>query len=1075
MKKNLLLFAFLMAFLGAVHAQTRQVTGKVTDKVTHDPIPGVSITVKGTQTVVSTNEKGIYKINVPATGTIILVARYIGYKPNEITLTSQSPANFSMEDDVNSLSEVVVNIGYGTAKREALTGSVSSIDEKQLRDVPVSTAAEALAGRLAGVQVTTTEGKPGAEIQVRVRGGGSLTQDNTPLYIVDGIQVENALSLLSPQEIQSIDVLKDAASTAIYGARGANGVVLITTKGGKDMKTQISYTGYAGVRQIVNELEVMKPYDYVIYQYERSNPSQVNRDSFTKRYGNWNDLDIYKNMPFTNWQDKVFGRSALSQTHILSMTGGTKTTTFNFTLNNAKEDGIMLNSGFERTLASFKFDHKVNEKLRTGFNVRYSRQRIDGAGTSSTGSQGTNRLRNAVRYQPYIAIGQEAAVDIFDPDYNQLTNLTSPVLLANSELKNDYRNDVNLNGYFSYDFLKNLTFRSTFGITSTNSRSNAFNGVPTGLAQQNAKMPVAVIGTGETLSLTNSNVLTYKTTLAKDHALDMLIGQEIYQLKGKSFGSTIKYLPVDITAKEAYAGIQKATPPTGLIQDAPTSSEGTPNRLLSFFGRANYAYQGKYLGTFTIRRDGSTRFSPENQYAVFPSAAVAWRISEEKFIKQYEWVSNLKLRFSYGLSGNNRIGEDLYKTTFGASSKDGYAFDESITPGFIPNALARSDLKWETTISRNLGLDFALFNNRLNATVDVYMNHTKDLLLNANIPSTTGYSTQIQNIGKTQNKGIELQLSGVIIDKKDFSWNANFNISLNRNKIVSLGLDPSGQPKKSYAVASGWVNNLQDFFVEVGKPIGQFYGYVADGFYGVDDFNYDAAAKTYTLKPDVPNSSQAVLGSKVPQPGDQKIKKLSNSSSMMIGTDDKTVLGNAQPKFAGGLNQQFTFRNFDMSIYLNYSVGNKIYNANKSEFTTTYTTQDNNLLAIMNDRWKSFDANGIKVTDPDQLRAMNVNTKLWTPSLGEYTLTSFAIEDASFLRVSNITLGYSIPEKILRKTKVFSRFRVYATVNNLWTITGYSGYDPEASTRRSSPLTPGVDYAAYPRSRFILAGLNVTF
>ncbi|WP_295128636.1 TonB-dependent receptor [uncultured Chitinophaga sp.] len=1065
-----LLLIFLFPTLCA-WSQTRQVKGKVTDDK-GEALIGVTVSVAHTNIGAHTSPDGSFALNVPGSGQIELNFSIMGYKKKTQVTDGKSPVNISLEPEMSSLNDVVV-IGYQSVRRKDLTGSVSSLGPEALKDMPLSSAAEAITGRLAGVQVQTTEGRPGADITIRVRGGGSITQDNSPLYIVDGIQVENALSFLSPQEIASIDVLKDAASTAIYGARGANGVFVITTKSGRDMKTRVSYDGYAGARKIVNKLDVMKPYDFVMYQHQLYNRSADDRIAFERNYGRWEDLDIYKNMPFTDWQEEVFGRNAATQTHVVNVTGGTKATTFNLTLNNTNEDGIMIESGFKRTLLSFKFDHKINDKLKVGVNTRYANQRIDGVGTSNTGSQGTNRLRNAVRFKPFIAPGEESVVDEFDSEYALLTNLTSPVLLAKNELRYAYRKDIILNGWLDYQIIKGLNFHSVLGTTITNTRENTFNGAITSVARQNANMPVASIRRGESISLTNSNTLTYSLPLPKQHKADVMIGQEIYQTNTNAMNLTVKWLPVDITAKEAFAGMQKATPPTGMIQDAPTTGESI-TRQLSFFGRANYVYNDKYLANFTLRYDGSSKFLYDNGFAAFPSAALAWRISQEEFMKDIRALSDLKLRVSMGTSGNNRIGNDLFKTMFNTSTSS-YAFDESITPGIAPLSLANPNLKWETTIARNIGLDFTLFAGRVSGALDFYHNNTKDLLLDANVPPTSGYTSQIQNVGKTENKGVELQLNGVIINKKNFSWNAAFNISANRNKIVSLGTDPEGKPVKSYLVRSGWENSLFDFLVEVGKPIGQFYGYVYDGWYTPDDFDFNPANNSYTLKAGVPNSNSAALGSREPQPGDLKLKKLSTKADTKIGEEDRTVIGNAQPKFTGGLNQQFSYKGIDLSIFMNWSYGNKVYNANKMEFTTAYLYKDNNMLSLMNDRYKLFDENGTRVYDPEQLKAMNVNTKYWTPSMGNYMLHSFAIEDGSFLRISNVTLGYSLPEAMLKRTKVISRLRVYATVNNLYTFTKYTGYDPEASTRRGNPLTPAVDYSAYPRSRFILGGVNVSF
>ncbi|TDO24220.1 SusC/RagA family TonB-linked outer membrane protein [Pedobacter duraquae] len=1081
MNKGLLYVLLLLLFSTSAWAQTRLVTGRVVGK-NDEILVGVTITIKGSKTQTSSDQSGKFKINVPSTGKPVLVASYIGVKPVEITVGDQSEVLFEMkQDDENALQEVtVVNIGYGTVNKNSIPGAVSSVSARDLKDFPVATAAEALAGKLAGVSVITSEGKPGADIQVRVRGGGSITQDNSPLYIVDGVQVDNALSVISPQEIESIDVLKDVASTAIYGARGANGVVLITTKSGKNSRTVVSFSAFGGVRKITNSLDVLKPYDFVMYQYQlyNNNTDQQTKDAFTKTYGAFSDLEIYKNVPFTDWQDRVFGRDAQSYTQNLTINGGTKTSSYNLNVNNYKEDGIMLNSGAKRTYVSFRFDNSSSEKFRFGFNARYSRQMVFGAGTSNTGSQSNNSLRNAVRYRPYDEPGQTTIVDEFDPDYANLTNLISPVLGAYSVTKNDYNNQMITSAYAQYTIIPGLSIKTLFGITNGERRGDQFNSAVTGIARQNANMPVVTISNGSTLTITNTNTINYDFKIKDDHKFNFLLGQEINQSNTKNQATSTKWLPVDLTAEQAFAGIQKATPPPGGVQDAPTTSQGA-NRLFSVFGRASYTYKDKYLASVIVRNDASSLFAPGNRDALFPSAQVSWRLTEEPFVKglDLQWLSSAKIRASYGAGGNNRIGTDLWKVLYLGGGNYGYAVDDAVTPGFAPNALANPNIKWETTVSRNLGLDLNLFNSRLTATFDMYKNNTKDLLLLAQVPVTTGWSTQQQNIGATSNRGMELQLAGAVVNTNNFSYNINFNISFNRNKIESLGLDQYGNPNSSYSVASGGINGF-DFLAQVGGPIGQFYGYVADGRYELSDFdatfNSTANSYSYKLKAGIPNARSIALGGRDPQPGDMKLKKLSGAAGDDITEADKTVLGNAFPKFAGGINQQFTLGNFDASVFMNFSIGNKTYNANKTEFTGQYLYKDNNMLGVVADRWKMFDETGVKVTDPAKLAALNQNTTFWTPPGGQYILTSYAIEDGSFLRVSNVTLGYSLPQKFLSRTKVFSRFRVYATVNNLYTFTKYSGYDPEANTRRG-PLTPGVDYAAYPRSRYVLAGIDVSF
>jgi len=1083
MRKILLLFtALFVLFLAKADAQTREISGKVVSK-DGESLIGVSILVKGTNKGVSTDVSGNFKITVPTTGAT-LVVKYIGYKTQEVAVGTQSSITVTMlEADSKILNEInIVNIGYGTVSRDAITGSVSSVSAKDIKDYPVSTAAEALAGKLAGVTVTTTEGKPGADILIRVRGGNSLTQDNSPLYIVDGVQIDNALSLISPQEIQSIDVLKDIASTAIYGARGSNGVVLITTKSGHESRTIVSFSAYAGVRKITNELPVLDPYDFALYQYQITNynTTQLQKDAFTKSYGTFADLDIYKNVPFRDWQNEVFGHNAQSFTQNLNILGGTKASTFSFTLNNTNEDGIMLQSGIKRTFASFRFDNTGGEKFKFGFNARYSRQETDGVGTSNTGSQGNNYLRNSVRYIPFDG-GNTASVDVFDPAYAASTNLTNPVLLANNLISNAYKNDVILSVNGSYNFTKDLMLRTVVGVTSTDNKTNAFSGAVTPVAVQNAGQPIAVITTGTSVNVINTNTLNYNHTFGRDHHVGILLGEETNQTDNKTLTVSTKYLPVDITPSEAFAGIQKAQIPNGYVQDIPTTSV-SGYRLFSLFGRATYDYKGKYLGTFTMREDASSLFAEGQRVGYFPSGQLAWRITEEDFVKKanLEWLDNAKLRLSYGAGGNNRIGVDLYKTLFASSGSYGYAVGESVTPGFASPNLANSFITWETTISRNLGLDVSILKSRLNASIDVYANSTHNLLLQAQIPVTSGYNSQIQNIGKTSNQGVELQLSAVVVNTKNFTYSANFNIAHNANKIVSLGIDGYGNPISSYPTASGWVNSLNDFLVAVGQPVGQYYGYVSDGRYEVSDFdavlNTTTNTWTYTLKAGIPNDASVALGNKQPQPGDMKLKKLSNTTSVNISAADETVLGTAQPKFTGGLSQTFEYKNFQLTVGINYSYGSKEYNANTTEFTTNYNGYlDNNMLSVVANRWKIYNDQGVRVTDPVALAAQNANTTFWTPSTGNYILTSYDIEDGSYIRINNVTLGYSLPQAFLNRTKVFSRFRVYATVNNLYTITGYKGYDPEASTRRTNPLTPGVDYAAYPRSRYILAGIDVSF
>lgn len=1071
------LFTLLLLPIASFAQEEIKVSGTVKSSIDNSPLTGVDIYVDGTTYETITDENGFYEIVVPDNSTLTIT--YDGYEIQTIPVNKKGNIDITLRDQVaterQNLNEVVV-IGYSTVSREELTGAVSSINSDQIKDMAVNSAAEAIQGRLAGVQVGVSEGAPGSEVSIRVRGGTSITQDNSPLYIVDGIQVENALSILSPQEIASIDVLKDAASTAIYGARGANGVILITTKSGFNLPTQITYSNYTGFREIQNKLDVMSPYEFVRNQYELYNlgGDEQSANAFRNRYGEFKDLDIYKSMEAKDWQDEVFGRKAFSQNHNISVVGGNKSTDYSLNLNYLNEDGIMINSGYKRHLANFKMNHKVSDKVKVGINFRYSKDVVEGSGTSNTGSQSNNKLRNTVRYQPFVGAGNESFVDFFDPDYFAQTNLTSPVLLANNEVREDERQNLFMNGYFQWEIVKGLTFKSVFGYVQNDRQDNYFYGNITNVARSNANLPVVDMRGYKSQRISNSNTLNYTPKLGALHKLNVMIGQEIVKTDGSSDRAYIKWLPKNITAEQAFGNTQSAVPPTGMVQDPYTTVITAPDRLASFFGQANYAFDKKYMLTLTLRADGSSVFAPGNRWGYFPSASFAWNMSRENFLKNSSWVNELKLRLSYGTSGNNRIEPLLYSTFFNSSSNWGYSFDNAVVPGLAPNErLSNENTKWERTISKNIGLDYSLFNKRIYGSIDAYITNTKDLLLLAKVPQTGGYEYQYQNSGETENKGIEFTLGADIVKKGDFKWNVNFNISHNENIIKSLGKDVTGEGLQYYYQSSGWVNSIQDFKVEIGKPIGQFYGYVYDGWYKVEDFNYNPSTRQYTLKDGVPNGSAAALGAKGPKPGDLKLKDLNNDG--IIDDKDKTVLGNSQAKFYGGFNQQFQYKNIDLSLFFTFSVGNKVYNANRMEFTTHYQYKDNNMLKEVAGAWRNFDDNGNRVYDPEQLSALNANATFWSPSTGNYILHSYAIEDGSYLKLSNLTIGYSLPESMLAKTKFISKFRVYATTNNLFTITGYSGYDPEANTRRTSPLTPGVDYAAYPRSRFFLAGINVSF
>ncbi|MBN8837631.1 MAG: TonB-dependent receptor [Sphingobacteriia bacterium] len=1076
MKQKLLLLLLMMMNVFALLAQTTQtIKGKITDE-TGAPLQGVTILIKGTKIGAQTDASGAFSIKTSAVGKVELMISSTGFTAQTVTADGGNAVNIKLVRSVEQIDDVVV-IGYQTVKKKDVLASVSSVTAKDLKDIPVNSAAEALAGRLAGVQITTAEGSPDANIRIRVRGGGSVSQDNSPLYIVDGVQVENALNLLSPQDIQSIDVLKDAAATAIYGARGANGVVIITTKSGKTGKLNVVFNSFLGWKQLPKELAVMNPYDFVMWEYERTRPSSggygygagsTDSATFAKRYGTtWDTLNAYKNVPYQDWQKAVLGNRGFSQMYNVGFNGGNKKTTFNFSYTHNDDKAIALNSAYRRNLVSFKLDHNANAKLKMGFSVRVVDQTVYGAGTSDDKSSSYNRLRNIVKYRPFLSPGlDESQIDpaLIDPSIGNGLILVNPIQLSNSEYRKKTTNAMNMTAYVNYQIAKNFSFRTTLGIDYNNVNDRQFSDSITPYSiQKGGQKPIAENDTFVVKTLTNSNVFTYALNgYKKKHDISIVVGEETYKLNADSSKNVFRDYATWTSPDKAFETQNTANIFAGYPKY--TKIEFTS---LSFFGRVNYAYKKKYLFSANLRADASSKFASNLRWGYFPSASFAWRISKEKFMDKFGFINDMKLRLGYGEVGNNRIPDYLYINTF-LNNQSYYGLNGQLVYGYTSAGLINPNLQWETTVNRNVGLDITILKSRLTLAVDYYSNTTTNLLLNTPIAPTYGYTSQYQNIGSTSNKGWEFQLNAGIVQKKNFSWNANFNISFNKNRVEGLAKGQNSYFQQGWSGVSG---QPADYIVKIGQPVGAMWGWITDGFYKVEDFDYNAASKTYTLKSNVVNSS-TVTGP--PQPGTLKLKDLNGDGKVDID-NDRTIIGDANPKFVGGLNQQFILGNFDASIFVNFVYGNSIYNANKIEFTNGYTP-NSNLLAIMKDRWKTIDGTGQVVTDPNALTALNANAKIWRPltSTGAFYLHSWAIEDGSFLRINNVSLGYSIRNKTLTNMHI-NKLRVYGTVNNLAVFTSYSGYDPEVNVRSNSGTTPGLDYSAYPKSRSFIIGLNVSF
>ncbi|SHE81914.1 TonB-linked outer membrane protein, SusC/RagA family [Mariniphaga anaerophila] len=1048
---------FLIALFIPGYGQGLIIKGIVTSEQ-GETLPGVNVVVQGTTSGTVTGIDGNYSLNVPNPAEDVLMFSFIGFETQYIQVAGKTNIDVVMETSYNELDEVIA-IGYGTVRKRDLTGSVASADVAELAKAPVSNLAEALNGRVSGVQVQTTEGAPGAEVKIRVRGGGSITQSNEPLYIIDGFPTEGGLSLLDPSEIESIDVLKDASSTAIYGARGANGVILITTKGGKVGKTRVNYDAYFGVKQLAKKLDVLSPYEFVLLDYERNLGDASVMESWFNRYGSFADIQSnYANRPGIDWQDEVFGSPVNNQYHKVSISGGTENTKYNLSYSVNDDQGIMVNSGFKRNSANFNFDHKVSEKLKASASIRYTDQTFYGMGTSSQGSR-FNKLEHIVRYRPTIGIkGSDEDLVNLDEDPIYLDDsgnvMQNPLASAEAEHKETETRVLSMNAKLDYNLFKGLTYTLTLGMRTSDQRREIFNGARSVTAKRSGG-PSGSLRHTDRRGYSYSNVLNYNKRIQKKHKINLMVGQEEVYNEGRWFEASSNQFPND--------DIGLADLSLGTLPGIPASYE-EDDRLLSFFGRANYAYQDKYLFTATMRADGSTKFGSGNKYGYFPSASIAWRAVEEEFIKSLDLFSNLKFRLSYGIAGNNRIPNYQSLALLGS---DYYAIQNTPQISVASTVLPNPDLKWETTVSRNFGVDLGFLDQRIQLTAEAYQTNTKDLLLRAQIPLTSGYSSMILNVGETRNKGFELNLNTVNVSSRNFEWRTNFNISFNKNKVVAL---TDGSDSFLYASDWGLVGN--DYIVKVGEQIGSMYGYQTDGLFQVEDFNYDAATGKYTLKEGIPYDPNWY-----PEPGFWKIKDISGPDGEpdgIIDPNDRSIIGNASPIHYGGITNSFSYKNFDLSVFLNWSYGNDIYNANKINYTN-YSGPSKNTLANVKDRWISIDGNGNRVTDPTILAELNKGAimPVYNGSGANNMLHSWGIEDGSFLRINNVSLGYTLPKSVLTKLSI-SNLRVYTTVYNIHTFTNYSGYDPEVSTRESSGVTPGVDFGAYPKSRSIVFGVNLS-
>jgi TonB-linked SusC/RagA family outer membrane protein len=1032
----------------AGQAQQAKITGKVLGE-DGEPLPGVSVMIKDSKTGTVTDDQGAYSINLPKLPGV-LVFTSAGYVSRDVNFTKAGNFTVNMTKDPQSLKDVVV-VGYGQVRRKDLTGSVSSINIADLQKAPVKSFDEALAGRIAGVQVVSSEGKPGSSINVVIRGGNSITQSNSPLYVIDGFPMEdpgsdaaNIINAIDPADIESIDVLKDASATAIYGARGANGVVVITTKRGKAGKTNISYNTYYGFSESNKRLAVLSPYEFVKLQQE-INPNLATTMYLEQNVNGVKDtlpLDYYKNIKGIDWEEQVMRRAPM-MSHHLSVSGGNAKTKMAASGSYLGQDGIILNSGFRRIQGRLSIDHEATEKLKMGFNVSYANSKTWGTPTSSSGyNNELNLLFSVWAYRPIALLNSN--VDLIespnDPEIEPSSeHRYNPIVTTKNELRENFSENLVANGYAEYSILRNLKFRTSGGYTRGITRADVFNNTQSrsGNPSTNNKVNGGITFINSN-SWLNENTLTWNQRFNSAHNLTLLGGFSMQGGNSSAFGGYAKLLPREILGL------------SGLDEGMPLSLSSTSSAwsLASFLARANYTLFSKYLFTASFRADGSSRFAQGNKWGYFPSAAFAWRLGSEKWMKQLKFLSDAKLRASWGITGNNNVGNFPYQIGYGVPLDASYSWGNQLNYGSIPISMGNPDLKWERTNQTDLGLDLEFFRSRLKFTVDVYRKNTSDLLLNANLPGNTGYSRQFKNIGKVRNEGLEFDLSGTIVNAKDFRWTSGVNISFNRNKVLELADNEYSMLSTQYW-GDDWVQ-IPGYIARLNSPVAQFYGHVWDGVYKYDDF--DKTGDSYILKSTVQNNGQD-RGSI--RPGHIKYKDL--NGDRIIDNNDRTVIGNPLPVHTGGFSNNFYYKGFDLNVLFQWSYGNDIYNANTWALGTGYKFNTNQY-AYYADRWS-----------PE-----NQDSKIPVAkgSLSKYYSTRM-VEDGSFLRLKTVSLGYNFSPALLKKAKI-SAIRVYVTAQNLYTWTSYSGYDPEVSVRNSA-LTPGFDYSAYPRARTMVFGLNATF